>query len=73
MSGCHGAGRLERFLFALAGTVVLSSVVLSLAVNRWFLVAAAVAAFNQWLYALSGSCPASLVLRRLGLANTRDA
>lgn len=63
-----GAGKqswpLERVLFALAGTVTLTSALLSMLVSRWFVLLAALVGVNQWLYVLKGSCPASLVLRR---------
>lgn len=59
----HGA-TLERALFALAGTVTLASVTLAVTVSPWFLLLAAFAGLNQWLFALVGGCPASFVLRR---------
>lgn len=65
MSACTRTGSVERLLFALAGSITLASVVLALLVSPWFLAAAVFAAANQWLYALSGTCPASIVLRRL--------
>ena len=68
MTVCVRAGRLERVLFALAGSITLAS-----AVSPWFLAAAVFAAANQWLYALAGDCPASFVLRRLGVAGGTDA
>lgn len=55
---------LERVLFALAGTVGVISGVLTILVSRWFALLALLAGANQWLYALTGSCPASLILRR---------
>jgi hypothetical protein len=55
---------LTRVLFALAGTMTLVAVVLALTVSPWFLLLAAFVAANQWLYALVGACPASLVLGR---------
>jgi hypothetical protein len=55
---------LERVLFALAGTVGVTSGLLTLLVSRWFALLALLAGANQWLYALTGSCPASLILRR---------
>jgi hypothetical protein len=55
---------LERVLFALAGTMTLVSVVLAVAWSPWFLLLAGFTAANQWLFALAGDCPASLVLRR---------
>lgn len=55
---------LERVLFAMAGTVTLVSVALVLLVSPWFLLLAAFAGVNQWLYVVVGACPASLVLKR---------
>ena len=62
---------LERVLFAMAGSVVLTSAVLAVLVSPWFLLLAAFAGVNQWLYAVAGFCPASLVLRRVGRFETR--
>lgn len=56
---------LERVLFALAGTVVLIASALTLIVSPWFVLLAAFAGVNQWLYVLFGDCPASLILTRL--------
>jgi hypothetical protein len=55
---------LERVLFALAGTVTLTSALLAAAVSPWFLLLTAFVGVNQWLYVVVGACPASLVLRR---------
>lgn len=55
---------LERVLFALAGTVTLISATLAVLVSKWFVLLAALVGVNQWLFVLTGSCPASLVLRR---------
>jgi len=55
---------LERFLFALAGSLTLS-VLLALLANPWFLLLAAFVALNQWLFVAVGACPASLLLERL--------
>ena len=73
MSVCARSGRLERVLFALAGSLSLVGVVLALTVSPWFLAVTVFVAANQWLFALAGDCPASLVLRRLGLAGASDA
>jgi len=56
---------LERVLFALAGTVTLISMSLTILVSKWFALLAGFVGVNQWLYVLTGSCPASLVLRRV--------
>ena len=61
---------LERILFALAGTMVLVSIVLAAVVSPWFLLLTAFVGVNQWAFVLFGACPASLVLRRLGVPAT---
>ncbi len=58
---------LERVLFALAGTMVLLSVALSVLVSPWFLLLTAFVGVNQWLFVAFGACPASIVLRRFGV------
>ena len=55
---------LERALFALAGSMTLLSVLLTMLVSPWFLVLAAFVGVNQWLFVGVGSCPASIVLER---------
>ncbi|MCZ7588886.1 MAG: hypothetical protein M5U27_08565 [Gaiella sp.] len=55
---------LQRVLFGLAGTMTLLAVVLAVTVSPWFLLLAVFVAVNQWLFALVGACPASLVLGR---------
>lgn len=59
-----GRWPLERALFALAGSVTLTSAALAAFVSPWFLLLTAFVGANQWLYVLAGDCPASLVLRR---------
>jgi hypothetical protein len=53
---------LERVLFAIAGTVVLVSVLLSVLVSEWFLLLTAFVGLNQWLFVVFGDCPMSLFL-----------
>ena len=55
---------LERVLFGLAGTLTLLAVVLSVVVTPWFLLLGVFVAVNQWLFALVGACPASMILGR---------
>jgi len=59
---------LERILFGMAGTVTLVSALLAAFVSPWFLLLTAFVGINQWLYVMFGACPASLVLRRFGIA-----
>jgi len=58
---------LERILFALAGTVTLTSALLAVLLSPWFLLVTAFVGFNQWLYVSVGTCPAALILRRFGV------
>ena len=58
---------LERVLFAMAATVTQVSALLAAVVSPWFLVLTAFVGVNQWLYVSLRACPASLVLRRLGV------
>jgi hypothetical protein len=65
---------LERVLFAMAGTVVLTSAALTAFVSPWFLLLTAFVGVNQWLYVVVGACPASIVLTRLlGLRSALDS
>ena len=67
-AGCSARLRgwpLERVLFAMAGTVTLVSVALTVLVSPWLALLAGFAGVNQWLYVLVGACPASLVLTRV--------
>jgi len=59
---------LERVLFAMAGSMALLSAVLVAVVSPWFLVLTALVGVNQWLYVMFGACPASVVLKRFGVA-----
>ncbi len=68
MSACL---RLDRVLFGLAGTMVLLAVGLAVSISPWFLVLAAFVAVNQWLFAVVGACPASLLLGRLPFVSPR--
>ena len=58
---------MERILFAMAGTMVLVSALLAAVISPWFLLLTAFAGVSQLLYVTVGACPASLVLRRLGV------
>ena len=66
-AACASTSRwpLERVLFALAGTLTLTSAALAAAVSPWFLLPAAFVGVNQLMLASVGGCPASLALTRL--------
>lgn len=56
---------LERVLFAIAGSVTITSAALAATVSSWFLLLTAFVGVNQWLFVLVGNCPMSLILRRV--------
>jgi hypothetical protein len=60
---------LERVLFALAGTMTLASALLAAVVSPWFLLLTAFVGVNQWLYVTTRACPASIVLKRMGVSS----
>lgn len=53
-----------RVLFALAGTVAVTSAALAALVSPWFLLLTAAAGINQLVFAAVGACPASLLIGR---------
>jgi len=59
---------LERVLFALAGSMSLLSALLVALVSPWFLILTAFVGLNQWMYVTLRGCPASMVLKRFGIA-----
>jgi len=59
--------KLESCIRLLAGTLVLTSVALAHFVSPWWLLLAVFVGLNLIQSALTGFCPAELILRRLGL------
>jgi hypothetical protein len=55
---------LERVLFAVAGTVIVASVILAQVGSPWFSALTLIVGLNQLLYAAVGICPVALVLAR---------
>ncbi len=58
---------LERILFLMAGTMTLLSALLVALVSPWFLLLTAFVGINQWMFTAFKNCPASLVLRKIGV------
>jgi hypothetical protein len=52
----------------MAGTMSLLSVVLVALVSPWFLLLTTLVGINQWMYVAFGACPASIVLKKFGVA-----
>jgi hypothetical protein len=58
---------IENAIRIVAGSFVLISLALATLVNPWWLLLAAFVGFNLIQSALTGFCPAEMILRRLGV------
>ncbi|WP_300532078.1 DUF2892 domain-containing protein [Maricaulis sp.] len=56
-----------RAVMALAGTMVLISLILAVQVSQWWLLLAAFVGFNLLQTSFTGFCPAAMIFRALGL------
>ena len=57
----------DRAVFALAGIMILASLVLGWLVSPYWLLLAAFAGANMLQAAFTGFCPAAIIFRKLGL------
>ena len=57
----------DRAVFAFAGIVVLTGLVLAQLVSPWWMLLTAFAGLNMFQAAFTGFCPAAIVFRKLGL------
>ena len=58
---------IDRAVFALAGTMVLASLLLGWLVNPYWLLLAAFVGANMLQAAFTGFCPAAMIFNKLGL------
>ena len=58
---------IDRAVLALAGTIVILSVVLTALVSTWWLLLAAFVGLNLLQSSITGFCPAASIFARLGL------
>ena len=58
--------KVENFIHILAGTMVLIGTALGAFVNPWWLILPAFAGFNLIQSTITGFCPPSLILKKLG-------
>jgi hypothetical protein len=58
--------KIDAFIRLLAGTIVLTGVALTVFVSRWWLLLPTFAGLNLFQSALTGFCPPSLLLSKLG-------
>lgn len=59
--------RIDNAVLALAGTMILVSLVLAHFITPWFLLLNAFVGLNMLQAAFTGFCPAAMIFRRLGL------
>jgi len=59
---------IDRFVMAFAGSMILVSVILAVAVNIWWLLLAVFVGLNLLQAAFSKFCPLALILKRLGVS-----
>jgi hypothetical protein len=57
----------DRAVMAMAGVMILASVVLAYAVSPWWLLLTAFVGLNMLQAAFTGFCPAAVVFHKLGL------
>ena len=60
----------DRIVFAVAGSLVLSSVLLGLTASPWFLAVAAFVGANMLQSAFTKFCPLAVILRRAGVSDS---
>jgi hypothetical protein len=58
---------IDRAVFAFAGVVVLTGLVIAQIYSPWWLLLSTFAGLNMFQAAFTGLCPAAIVFRRLGL------
>ncbi len=57
----------ERAIYVLAGSLVLTGTILTLLVSPWFLILTGFVGANLLQSAFTGFCPAEKIFRRIGL------
>ena len=59
----------DRAVLALAGTIVLLSLLLGVLLSPWWLALTAFVGLNRLQSSVTGFCPAAVVLRRFGVSS----
>lgn len=62
---------IDRFIFAFAGIVVLTSLVLGIYVTSYWFLLTGFVGFNMLQAAFTGFCPLAIILKRFGLKSGR--
>lgn len=58
---------IDRFVFAFAGFVIITSLLLSYFVNPYWMLLTAFVGLNMFQAAFTGFCPLAIILKRLGV------
>jgi hypothetical protein len=58
---------IDRFIFAFAGFVILSSLALGIWVHQYWFFLTAFVGLNMFQAAFTGFCPLAIILKKLGL------
>ena len=58
---------IDRSVLAIAGTVVVISILLTLSMSTWWLLLTAFVGLNLLQSSVTGFCPAAIILGRLGV------
>ena len=59
----------DRAVFAMAGVMILASLILAWLISPYWLLLAAFVGLNMLQAAFTGFCPAAMIFRKLGLAS----
>lgn len=58
---------LERIVWLIAGTVVLTSVLLGIFIHHYWFILTCLAGINMIIFSFTGFCPMAVILNRFGI------
>ena len=64
---------IQRIIYLVAGTLVLTGLALGHFVNEWWLLLSAFVGFNMFQTAFTGFCPLERILIKLGIGQTGES
>ena len=64
---------IQRIIYLVAGTLVLTGLFLGHFVNEWWLLLSAFVGFNMFQTAFTGFCPLERILIKLGIGQTGES
>lgn len=63
---------IERIVWLVAGTVVLTFTILGYFVHRFFFIFPVLAGINMIIFSLTGFCPLAIILSKIGIKSYRE-